>query len=526
MPHSTSLPRRRIENLPVLVLILLNIVLGLFTFRDYGFSLDEPLFYGYADALGYAYSPSEWFRPDFDLGRAYGPSAWDHMNRGPAYLLLARGPAHLLRSMGVDQASAWHLVNFLAFQVGIFFFYVLALRWMKPWAAFFASALFSTQPVLWEHAFINPKDPPFMVFFLISLELGFRMADYLAEFPDGEKPGRILAHVALPAILLGLTTSIRILGPLAALLVGIYFLLLKKPSRIWWFVPYGLIAIAAMLASWPFLWEDPVRNFIGTLTFMSDNPTELRVLFYGKIYRASNLPLRYLPALLLFTLTEPVWPLALGGIVAGVVRAIKKNINWKSLLPTVLWFSIPMAYVLAFRPPMYDGFRHFMFIVPPLFILAGLSIDVLFAWLRNAVLRSAVIMVLLVPGVLAYAALHPYEYAYFNQFVGGTSQVAGRFETDYWFTCYKDAMEQVNKLAQYQPVVYVPRDGYGAQYYAAHGVTVINGDYMRQQRPLFGQYVLEGSRANPGIQKYLHNTNMIVIQRQRAVFCTVILYTK
>ncbi|HEY2980279.1 MAG TPA: hypothetical protein VGJ22_03785, partial [Anaerolineales bacterium] len=160
---------------PVLALIAVNILLGLLTFRQYGFSLDEPLFYGYADALGYAYSPREWLSGDFQIWRAYGPSPWDHANRGPAYLLLARGPAHLLQGLGLDQASAWHLVNLLAFQFGIYFLFVLCRRWMGSWAAFAATALFSTQPVLWEHAFINPKDPSFLVFFLISLELGFRM---------------------------------------------------------------------------------------------------------------------------------------------------------------------------------------------------------------------------------------------------------------------------------------------------------------------------------------------------------------
>ena len=65
---------QRIKNLPVLLLILVNIVIGLRTFRDYGFSLDEPLFYGYADSIGYAYNPVNWFSGHFDLeANAYGP---------------------------------------------------------------------------------------------------------------------------------------------------------------------------------------------------------------------------------------------------------------------------------------------------------------------------------------------------------------------------------------------------------------------------------------------------------------------
>jgi len=520
-PRSLS---TRIKHIPVLILILFNVVVGLFTFRDYGYSLDEPLFYGYADAIGYAYDPRHWFQPDFDLERAYGPSPWDHRNRGPAYLILARGPSHLLQSLGLDQASAWHLVNFLAFQIGIYFFYALARRWLNPWAAFFATALFSMQPVLWEQAFINPKDPPFEVFFLISLELGFRMADQLASAPPDEKPVVFIRQILLPAIFLGLTTSIRVLGPLAGLLVVFYFLLLKKPRRFGWLFVYGLTAVLAMFASWPYLWEGPIRNFIGTLTFMADNPTELRVLFYGEIYRADNLPLRYLPALLLFTLTEPVWPLAFIGAVVAVALGLRNRIEWRSLLAVCLWLAIPMVYVLLSRPPMYDGFRHFMFIVPPLFILAGIAVQALFERLRAGLFRVGIIALLLLPGILAYVQLHPFEYTYYNQFIGGTRQAAARFETDYWLTCYKQAVEQAGHLASIEPRIFVRREGYIASYYAAPGITIIDGSHTTGA-PAVGDYILDASRANPAIQKFAGTTNFIVIERQGAVFCIIYLNT-
>lgn len=518
MSTHTLSPAKRLKNLPVILLIGFNLIVGLLTFRDYGFSLDEPLFYGYADAIGYAYDPLQWARPDFDLERAYGPSPWDHRNRGPAYLILARGPAHLLQALGLDQASAWHLVNFLAYQTGIYFFYLLSRRWMKTWAAFFATSLFSMQPVLWEHAFINPKDPPFMVFFLISLELGFRMVDYLASAPRDEKPRRIMAHILLPAVLLGLTTSIRVLGPLAGLLVGLYFLLQNRSSRLGWFAVYALIAIIAMFASWPYLWEAPLRNFMGTLSFMADNPTELRLLFYGKIYRANNLPIRYLPALMLFTLTEPVWPLAfLGGLIA-IIRAYRCKLEWKSLLPTFLWLAVPMLYVLTAHPPMYDGFRHFMFIVPPLFILAGIAMQAFFDWVQSVWIRIPVMALLLLGGIIAGVQLHPFEYTYYNQFIGGTRQAAARFETDYWLTCYKQVMEKTNPLAVFHPTLFVPREGYIAAYYAAPGITVIDGGNT-QAAPQIGEYILLGSRADPSIQKYSGSKNFIVIERQGAVFC-------
>src|SRR5688572_3570381 len=204
---------QRVFEKPIYILLTINILIGLFVFRNYGLSWDEPLFYDYADALGYAYSPAEWFSGHFDLSNSYGISGDDHKTRGPAYLFLARGPVYLLEAFGLDFASAWHLVNFLFIQLGVYFLYRLSLRWIQPNAAFAASAIFSWQPLLWGHAFINPKDPPFLVFFLGSVCLGFEMVDFL--FSDIKNNRQKFISALLAAIMLGITTSIRVLGPLA-----------------------------------------------------------------------------------------------------------------------------------------------------------------------------------------------------------------------------------------------------------------------------------------------------------------------
>ncbi|MFO3797278.1 MAG: hypothetical protein ACK8QZ_08350, partial [Anaerolineales bacterium] len=84
-------------------LLLLFLITGLLTFRHYGYTWDEPLYYAYAEALPYAYNPLHWLRPDFDLEKAYGPSPEDHKMRGPAYLLLAQPWAALLQKIGLPR---------------------------------------------------------------------------------------------------------------------------------------------------------------------------------------------------------------------------------------------------------------------------------------------------------------------------------------------------------------------------------------------------------------------------------------
>ncbi|MDP2777539.1 MAG: hypothetical protein Q8O48_07835, partial [Anaerolineales bacterium] len=279
---------QKLRQHPILILLIINIAIGLMTFRSYGLSWDEPLFYDYADALRYAYSPSEWFSGDFNLENAYGSSGTDHANRGPAYILLARPFVSLVESLGIDQASAWHLVNFLTFQLGIYLFYRFAIKWMGKPSALFSAALFAWQPLLWGHAFINPKDMPFLVFFSGAICFGFEMVDEIAQ---NESPKYTKAVIA--AFFLGIATSIRVLAPLAAVLTGIYALAqlskIKRSELIKRFAVYALFTILIAFMAWPYLWTNPLQKFIEVFGFMSDNPTQLTVLFNGSQYKADEL---------------------------------------------------------------------------------------------------------------------------------------------------------------------------------------------------------------------------------------------
>src|SRR6185436_2934238 len=128
-------------------------------------------------------------------------------------------------------------------------------------------------------------------------------------------------------------------------------------------------------------WESPIVNFVHVFQFMSDNPTNLSVLFGGAVYLAGELPHRYLPFLLATTLTETVWFIFIFGITIGYWKIYKKQIAkpgyFASLNLILAWFILLIAYVLIRRPAMYDGFRHFLFILPPIFIFISFAFQFL-----------------------------------------------------------------------------------------------------------------------------------------------------
>jgi hypothetical protein len=667
-PNTPVIQAVRHPNFPFILLLVINLAAGLLTFRDYGLSWDEPLFYQYADAIPYAYSIRERLSGSFNIENAYGPSSEDHKIYGPAYLLPAKVVVDLLDwALPASRPELWHLVNFLAFQIGMVFFYALCQRWMSAWAAFGATLLFSTQPIVWGHAWINPKDIPFMVFFIAAIFLGFQMVDrlspgetvsqampaapahpsdlwpaerwkklrrifqalalaglvlmvaayalsvqwqellsalihnaYLAS-PNsllgrlfsflaanagtvseqayvnkglilfsrlkitlavlaclllvsaalftfwltglqrgaawlGEKLAPLpawpawwvsrlqLRHLWIPTLLagtaLGLLTSIRIVGPLAGVLVGLYFFLRSERRPLAGMVIYTVVAVLVMVITWPYLWDAPLRHLVEVFQHMARNPQVVSVVFNGSEYPSDRLPVIYLPVMLAITLTLPVWPLFFGGLVFAARRVARKTIEWRSLAALLLWFLLIFAYVLLKRPPMYDGYRHFLFILPPVFICAGLALQFILKRSRRTWLNALLLAALALPGVVSLVTLHPYQYTYYNTLMGGTGGASRRFETDYWLTCYREIIEQVNANTPPGVTLFVHRQPAIAQQYAAPGLLIERFDPDDDQT-FSGSLLLLSSRTNVDQKVHLEAPILYSVGRDGAVFCVV-----
>ncbi len=550
---------------PLLLLLTVNLAVGFLTFRHYGLSWDEPLFYDYADSIRLAYSPQA-FSPGFDFNQVYGPSPEDHKYYGPAYLLLARPVQQAVMVIfNADRASAWHLVNFLTFQVGLIFFFFLIRRWLTPWPAALSTAFFAFQPVFWGHAFINPKDMPFMVFFLASVTLGFKMVDHLEcgsslVWPPGQATSTLaevkLRHsrwiyVIFAGFTLGCTAAIRVIGPLAGGLVFIYYLSViarrvlsggapfapqskdsaeaipfslekRRPAaelQNWLaFLAYALIAILTMFAAWPFLWADPLNRLLEVLRHMSHNPTQLAVLFMGQIFPADALPRRYLPQLLALTLTKPTGLLFLAGLVVAIRSLWNKKRELFTLALILAWFGLMFVYVVATVPPMYDGYRHFLFILPPLFVFCGFAFQWL--WERNDGLSRyyrVFSFLLLLPGLLGMIRLHPYEYTSYNLFAGNVYRA---YETDYWLTCYKEAIEWT-RAQEPGKTLHIQREFPIAEYYG-QGLALKNLGAESETDLQPGDWLLFSTRANLDVKSEYRKLPVVrSFGRNRAEFCVI-----
>jgi 4-amino-4-deoxy-L-arabinose transferase-like glycosyltransferase len=164
--------------------LLTLLVIGVTFLTDYGASIDEwhNSFYG------------RLFLQQYETGSLLRSPGIDYFN-GPFYFMLFTITSRLFRLLnpGWLLTDGLHLTNYLTFLVGVFIFYRLSLRMLPRNAALFATALFTTQPVLFGHAFINQKDTPLMVFFLAAVESGLTAVESRlspVQAPSGVGDGR------------------------------------------------------------------------------------------------------------------------------------------------------------------------------------------------------------------------------------------------------------------------------------------------------------------------------------------------
>jgi len=497
---------KKTERALLIALFAVTVTIGLFTVTHYGESWDEASKRSYAD---YALNAYQYLLHPQDL-----PLYGSELNYyGPAYFmltaLLARGITILIPAWTV--VIAWHFVYFLTFLAGVYILYLLSKCWMSEWAAFGVALLYCTQPLLWGHAFINPKDTPFAAFFMASLYLGFKMADAQAQ-------NKKYVWTVLAGLTLGLSTSFRILAPYAAILVTYYVLRNNGKKAIPFLIVYAFTALFTTYLTWPYLWADPLHRFLESLRVMSAFPFDQTVLFRGELYPAGDLPISYVPTLLRLQLTEPLLILFAFGLIISINHFVNKDRSTLALF--IFWCLLPITGIIVSGNTLYDNFRQLFFLLPPLFILAGLTLDYLFRKITGTTARLFILFLISFSGIISAIQLHPYEYVYYNSSVGGTRGAFRNFEMDYWDTSFAEAAQYLNRVAPQNAKVIVigAVDLFRAQ--ARPDLQIVNIDVVKEGGGMY-DYAVIHSRRNLDERRCKEAKTIFAVERQGAVFAVV-----
>lgn len=307
--------------------------------------------------------------------------------------------------------------------------------------------------------------------------------------------------LVLSALTAGIAISIRVIAPLAMVMVAVLFLARHGARALVPLAFYGLLAGLTAVMTWPFLWESPIPHVVESLAFMANHPKMGYVLYMGEVTKGRLLPWHYLPGLMLLQFTEPVWVLFVAGIVAGLRRyAPFRRRVWLMALLGAIWVLVPTLPLTVRHRWLYDNFRQFLFITPAVFLIGGLGLEAVFRKLTSRAIWPVIAILTLLPGVLAVIQLHPYEYVYYNSLVGGSRGATHRFELDYWATSYAEAMRYLNDVLPRDSLIAFWGTTAGAEEIARTDLVLRTFTTEEELKDLAPQVAVILTRANSDLQ--------------------------
>jgi hypothetical protein len=436
------------DDAAILVLVVVGIVAS-FTFRDYGLGWDDYTHAEYADLLL----------------RMYGSGFKDTSALSFANLYMYGGgfdmaAALLHKVIPLELFETRRLLGAIVGIIGLAVTWRLGRRVGGPLAGLAALLLLALCPTFYGHMFMNPKDAPFAVSMAILMLGLVRLAE---EYPYPSP--RTVLIVGLGA---GLSMGSRILGGLALIyaLVGFIPLLIeelrahgtREAARRFAQMSYALLpglilGYLVMGLIWPWSIIEPGHPFQAATYFSQFFEKPWKEMFDGAIVSVPDMPWSYLPTLFALQLPEVLLALSIAAVVTTILALPRSDVPARRktiLLTLTLAAVLPIAIAILKRPALYNGIRHFIFVIPPMTVLAGLAFARGMNWLKEnhrswqpAALAVFLFGLLLPLGEMI--RLHPYQYTHFNHIAGTVRGADDRYMLDYWGLAFKQASDSLRE---------------------------------------------------------------------------------
>jgi hypothetical protein len=421
----------------IAVLVLVGAIAAA-TFSDYGLGWDDYTHSQYGDLLVSLYSSGFTDKRALSFVNLYMYGGGFDLLSALAAKVLPFGLFETRRLMGAVVGIA-----------GLFVTWRLGRRVGGPFAGLIAVILLAACPLYYGHMFINAKDGPFAAANAIAL-LGIVRA--FQEYPRATPPTTALCGIGV-----GLAIGSRVLGGFAVLdaFLPLFFVVAVRwrargfgPAAgecgafLLPFIPAAILAYLVMGLVWPWSVVALLNPFHAAEYFSDFFEKPWRELFDGQLIPVIEMPRSYVPTLMALQVPMLMLVLGLGGCAGALISIGRKERSEPvgrraAMLSLLLAALLPVLATIAARPAMYNGIRHFVFILPPLAVMGGLAATWIARQLeRHGGLVLAAGILVLVVGVASPAVemerLHPYEYTYYNRIAGGVAGARPRYMLDYW----------------------------------------------------------------------------------------------
>ena len=419
------------------------IVIVAISYGDYGISNDEIVQQHYGELIIRYYSSGFSDRTLFGYDNLY---LYGGLFDVAATLLAQRLP--------LDLYAVRHLLCAAVGIGGVVATWATARMIAGPRAGLIAAVALCVCGAWYGGMFNHTKDVTFAAAMMGATGMILRLVRALPRPP--------LHEVLLAGLVIGAALGLRALG-LLLLVYGACAVLLEWAGRdfasrrdrfaflgrsLLTLAPALVVAYAIMIAAWPWAALEIFNPIRGLLTFTHFR-YPIRTILAGQTYDMAEVPRWYVPAYLLIRL--PLMTLV--GFLFALLFTLAPRLGRPTMSPrarretalVAVTVFLPVAAHVIAHGPAFSGIRHFLFVVPPLAVLAGIGFDVL---MRRVGFHRPVLAATVGMAVVAAAAtnaltllrLHPHQYLAYNSLVGGLEGAAGRYASDYWVNIMPEAV--------------------------------------------------------------------------------------
>jgi hypothetical protein len=443
--HTSHWIRNCMKYVAQIVFFLVLLAVGLGFYRDYGISWDE-LASRMTGAVTLKYV-AQCVAPSLlpaAASRLPSLNEYAESDHGAAF----EAPAVALEVMlGIDDTKNVymfrHLLTFLVALAGIYAVQRMANRRFSDWRIGLLAALFLVlTPRLFAESFYNSRDVVFMAFFAIAMNttIAFVLKPRFKSAFLHALASAVAIDVRIMAVILPAAT-------VAILIVRLLKRELSIPVTCRALAVYLAATCILVLAMWPWLWSDPIGNFVQAFRNTWYRFDE-EVLYRGRFIRSTDLPWHYI--LVWISITTPLLYLAL--FLVGAFNTLCQIASrgaslWKGdeeLQDAVFFglFAAPIAAVILLHSPLYDGWRHLYFVYPAFLLLAIRGWVSLWSKDLIRMIGKSLLVVVTAISIVHTAAwmwqAHPFQNVYFNTLAG--TGLRSRYELDYWGLANRKAL--------------------------------------------------------------------------------------
>ena len=430
----------------ILISMILVVVVGLITYKDYGLTLDDESYR--LNGVFYKEFIQNYFLSIF----SFDFSELSNLNKEIQNTSIRNHPAifeifleFIVKIFGVTEINKIynisHLLNYLIFSSSLFICYkIILVRFNSYLLSILSIFLIFFTPRFFAESFYNSRDIFFFslfIFFIYTVQ---------CQLEKDDNKNKIL--VSLTSALLIIS---KILG-IIPFLIYIFFYTIynseKNNTFIKIFTKVTLIILFTLLfilLLWPYLWLNPIENLIQGYFGILKEHDNLKVLtlFMGEQQTSTSTPWYF--RIVWFYITTPLiicllFSLGLVVLLTKFIRDIinlnEKNSNLVIDKSNFLDFFLLLNLILIvfvtakYNDSQFNGWRHLYFLYLPIIYISIFAIRELIIYKRLKIIVFSILTMSCALNAFWIFKNHPYQNNYLNYFA--SKYAINKFDLDYW----------------------------------------------------------------------------------------------